>query len=75
MKMKKLGFLLLCLLVFAGTFLIFSPKETSAAPWYCYWFPVQDCYELGGIVLVTQCDTQACYWIGSEDQICLICQF
>lgn len=73
--MKKLGFLLLCLLVFAGTLLIFSPEETSAAPWWCYWYPTDDCTKEGGTIFVTQCNNPECSIVGTGDQICVKCQW
>ena len=72
-KMKKLGFIVLCLLVFAGTLFIFLPDNTSAEAWYCYWYPYKDCTDEGGIVVVTQCDTEECDHAGGHNQVCVYC--
>lgn len=72
--MKKLGFLFLCILVFVGTLLIFLPEETSASPWWCYWYPPEDCAAEGGTILVTQCNKPACMIVASAEQICVVCQ-
>ena len=71
--MKKSLLVVLCILMFAVTLMLFSPTEISARPWYCFWFPFEDCREIKGQILVTQCDTWECNGWGSEDQICVTC--
>jgi hypothetical protein len=72
--MKKIGLIVLCLSVLVGTILIFLPDNISAEGWWCYWYPYEDCTEIGGIVVVTHCNRSICDFAGTENQICVYCQ-
>ncbi len=72
--MKKVGFFLICLLVFAGTLLIFSPGETSAAPWLCFEYPIEDCREEEGYPGVSSCIFEECNYVGPSYKFCIFCR-
>lgn len=72
--MKKLGFSIVCIFVFAVTLLLLFPRQSSASPWYCFWIPWDVCHDDEGISAVVECDDTHCPVVGEPGSICLYCQ-